>query len=159
MNRGTHLVFGVGVSLILVNPLSIPTTLAVLVGGVIGSTLPDLDLRVKHRMLLHNIFSLIILAITVYVLSSLSFITAPYTSYLILAFTIAYMSHLFLDMFTKAGVALLYPLNRRRYRLLKLKSTSSLANALLTILGLLMVVYWVYSNGLLRFKPLGLQQP
>lgn len=159
MNRGTHLVFGVGVSLILVNPLFIPTTLAVLVGGVIGSTLPDLDLRIKHRMLLHNIFSLIILAIIAYVLSSLSSITAPYTSYLVLAFAIAYMSHLFLDMFTKAGVSLLYPLNRRRYRLLKLKSTSSLANALLTILGLLMVVYWVYSNGLLRFKPLGLQQP
>jgi len=64
-----------------------------------GALLPDLDYAFEHRKLLHNIF----FAALVFLLS--------------FPVWVGVVSHLLLDLLTRAGVALLWPLSSRRFGL------------------------------------------
>ncbi len=159
MNKSTHILFGIGFTLLLLNPTrTIPLVLA-LISSVIGASLPDLDLKFKHRMILHNIFAVTVSAFLVYLASTMIPIVNWYTTYITLGFVLGYISHILLDSLTKAGIALFYPITRKRIRILRLRSNSSIANALLSLISLLAIVYWAYRNSLVEFKPLWLQQP
>ncbi len=159
MNKSTHILFGIGFTLLILNPTrTIPLILA-LMSSIIGASLPDLDLRFKHRMVLHNIFAIIGLTFLVYLVSTIIPIVNWYTIYIALGFALGYTSHIFLDSLTRAGIALFYPITRKRIRVLRLRSNSSIANALLSLISLLAIVYWAYRNSLVEFKPLWLQQP
>jgi len=68
------------------------------------SLFPDLDIRHEHRALLHNIF----MCISIPVLFSFA------TGLPMQPLLIGTLSHIALDMINPSGVALFYPLSRRR---------------------------------------------
>ncbi len=130
MNRKAHMVFGAGSALALAACTglcsSTPCLAVALTGGVLGSQVPDLDIRYRHRMLLHNVFSLALLVLLSYYAIAWAL---PSMGVLVAASLAAgYASHLFLDAATVSGVALFYPLTRRKARYARLKSSSLLAN-------------------------------
>lgn len=141
------------------NPHTVPSITSVIIGGIIGSILPDFDLRIKHRMIMHNLLTLLTASTIIYMLLYMTRILSSYALFVSVSFALAFSSHILLDMFTKAGVAILYPFSNKRFRVLKLKSSSPLANALFTTIGLILMVYWAYNNSLVYFRPLWLQQP
>lgn len=82
-----------------------------------------------HRNILHTIYFplLIFLALFIFDLKLLS-----------LAVLIGYLSHLFLDLITKKGIALFYPLSKRRIKGF-IKVGSLIENIILIILIVLMI--------------------
>ncbi len=153
MKRGTHVLFGVSLSIFILNPR--PSNLVYLIAmSVIGSYLPDADLRIKHRMMLHNLFVLILFSIMFY-------LVLDYTSLydqllLVVSFDIGFISHILLDMFTYAGVSLFYPFSKKRYRIARLRSDSQLANMFFSAIALALIFLWAYHNKLINTKPFGL---
>ncbi len=153
MNRSTHVLFGMSLSVLILNPQ--PSELVgIITLSVIGSYLPDADLRIKHRMLMHNVFVLTIFSIVLYYV--LNYISVNSLWMKLAAFIIGFLSHIVLDMLTYAGVAFFYPLSSKRYRIAKLKSNSRLANAFFTLISLLLLLVWIYRNKLIDVKPFGL---
>ncbi len=156
MNRSTHVLFGTSLSVFILNPH--PSELVwIITLSVLGSYIPDIDLRVRHRMLMHNVFVLVLFSITLYYV--LNYLSVHALWSMLTAFVIGFLSHIVLDMFTYAGVSLFYPISSRRYRIAKLKSNSRLVNALFSIIALLLLFAWVYRNKLINVKPFGLQEP
>ncbi len=148
------MLFGVSLAIFLLNPQPI-NIINIIISSVIGSYLPDVDLKIKHRMVMHNIFVPIIFSILIY--SSQIYIPIHGLLTILIAFNIGFLSHILLDMFTYAGVAFFYPLSSKRYRLAKLRSNSQLANVIFSIIALLLIFMWAYRNKLINTKPIGLQ--
>jgi membrane-bound metal-dependent hydrolase YbcI (DUF457 family) len=80
---------------------------AELAAAALLAPLPDLDTRILHRELLHNIFFALGFPLA---LARAAPIPLP-------AALIALLSHLLLDSLTPSGVALLFPFTRRRWGL------------------------------------------
>ena len=88
---------------------------------------------------MHNIPAMTVFSIAVYLLAM--GVLSPTTAYYLAAgLALGYFSHLFLDSFTVAGVSLLYPLTRKRYRLASIKSKSVLANTATSLLAIIMLL-------------------
>jgi inner membrane protein len=135
LQREAHLAAGMAAASIvawLLNAGLDAHTLAVIVGGL-ASLLPDLDLAWRHRMLLHNLTVTAVLIAAVWL--AWSRLGLPYKLLATASFAAGYLSHILLDMLTVRGVALLYPYTRRRYRLLKLRTSDRLANHAITLLS------------------------
>ena len=130
-----HALFGVGLASLL---LGKHDPLWTTVFAYAGSRVPDLDLKYKHRKLLHNLFSMILLTSIVYTL---------WPSHA-LAFLIGYLSHLALDLVTVGGVWLLWPLSKRAFKLGLCKSSSWVANTIFSALGLAFIIYRLTHLGL-----------
>jgi inner membrane protein len=81
--------------------------------------------RIKHRGLTHSIFAVLLLA--------LMFWYTNYNQYL-LYFSIGYISHIFLDLLTVAGVPLIYPISKFHFKLGCVKTGSGGENIVCTIL-------------------------
>lgn len=152
-----------GAALVLYAPaglllLSYDPALAVLGGaGAIGlSRLPDCDLRVPfvdHRGATHSLAFLVLVAAALGWLGHLAagaLGTEPLrTGCLgVLVGTVAVGSHLLADALTPSGVALLWPLTRRRYALSLAAATDPLANLGLFGLGVAATVAVGYVAGL-----------
>ncbi len=158
MLRQTHVAVGMCVAALAASPLTMQPgqLLVLLVVASISSVLPDLDLRIKHRMLLHSLPSLAVATLILTVVWAL--LSLPYPSLAILGFAAGYASHILLDMLTVRGVALLYPFTRRRYRILRLSSSSPAANTLLTVSStvilLLIILYKLAATGTTVILPL-----
>jgi inner membrane protein len=114
----THLGFGLLTGEIFGAPLSIALS------GV-GSVLPDIDTfsnsiavkitfskgknkYLKHRGIMHSAFVPLLIYLVYYVF---------FKNNIILPFIIGYFSHLFLDMFTPAGIPLFMPFYNRRIKI------------------------------------------
>ncbi len=80
--------------------------------------IPLLFSGVKHRTLTH---SLVGLAVATWLALGVGYFTQHIE--ITLPFFIGYASHIFADMLTDAGVALLYP-EKKRYRLLRIRTGS-----------------------------------
>ncbi len=95
-----------------------------------SSTLPDLDLRRGHRVLLHNLCAALLLGVAVAaaVAAPVSPLPGALLGPLVAGVEAGYLSHLLLDALTVSGVAIFYPCSRRRLRLARLRSDSRLAN-------------------------------
>ncbi len=153
MNRSTHVLFGTSLSILILNPQ--PSELiGIITLSVIGSYLPDVDLRIKHRMLMHNVFVLVMFSIILYYI--LNYLSVYELWMMLAAFNIGFLSHIVLDMLTYAGVAFFYPLSSKRYRIAKLKSNSRLANVFFTLVSVLLLLAWIYRNKFINAKPFGL---
>jgi inner membrane protein len=113
--------------------------------ALLGSTLPDVDLRRRHRMLAHNVFFAAAAAAAVWLL--VSWASAAAALYAATGLMVGLASHLVADMLTVRGVALLYPLSRRRYRLARLRSSSRAANAALTMASVLLLAAYAACCG------------
>ncbi len=153
MKRSTHVLFGVSLSIFILNPQ--PSSLIYLIAmSIMGSYLPDVDLRIKHRMMLHNLFVPILFSIMLYFI--LDYISLYDPLLLVVAFDIGFTSHILLDMFTYAGVSLFYPFSKKRYRIARLRSDSPLANVFFSAIALILIFLWAYHNKLINTKPFGL---
>ncbi len=133
MMRTTHVVFGLGLSMMLASLAGCGPGGVFLagIGGVAGAWLPDLDLRLRHRSLLHSLTSLALVSLSITLITL--FYNAPL--HLAVGFIVGYGSHILLDMLTVGGVSLFYPFKRRRYRLARAKTSDPLVNMLVTALG------------------------
>jgi membrane-bound metal-dependent hydrolase YbcI (DUF457 family) len=99
LDRLAHVIFSI--SLVWLAGLRSPAALA----AALLAPLPDLDTWVLHRELLHNLLFAFGFPLA---LSRAVPIPLP-------AALIALLSHLLLDVLTPSGVALLFPLSRRRF--------------------------------------------
>ncbi len=152
MERAAHLVFAAGASLEalrlagLLRPL---LGLAALFSAAVGSSVPDVDLGRGHRALLHNVFMAVLLSVLFYLLGY-SIGGGLLAAAMGVGYAVGHFSHIFLDMLTVRGVALLYPVSRRYYRLLRLRSDSRLANAVVGLVGALLLLDTITSMHPLR---------
>ena len=154
MNRRAHIVFGSGAAVLVAVLLDTYTgccgrgvacLLLVFLGGSLGGWLPDIDLKFKHRMLFHNIFALLSTILIVYVAERIVLVDyfpqiASWIPLVLLSISTGFLSHVFLDMATTSGVALLYPLSRKRYRYARLHSNSTAANTATILAGTLLLL-------------------
>ncbi|MET1101827.1 MAG: metal-dependent hydrolase [Pyrodictiaceae archaeon] len=151
--RRTHVVFAAGFTMYVIRFLSFNYLLGCytigVLGSLLGALLPDLDLYYKHRMTLHNIFSLTIIGLLFYAslillatYAGLGWIGTCAST----GFILGYATHVFLDMFTIGGVSILYPFSRSRLRLARLRANSRLANFFFTVLGLFLALAALVTN-------------
>lgn len=126
----------------------------VLVGSIVGGLIPDIDTPTSafgkplkpvsklinkgfgHRTITHSGLWLIPLII-LYVYTKNEFV---------LGYIIGFLSHLFSDTLTSGGIPWLYPLERKRIRLTRIKSGDG--DLLLTILS---VIVFVFGNFAVRY--------
>ena len=106
--------------------------------ATLGSLFPDLDSatgklskiaknrgeNLKHRGILHTPF----LAIAIFVIYYLLF-----RNLLILPFIIGMFSHIFLDFLTGRGVMIFYPISRKRFHIIGIKTGSLLEKMLFIV--------------------------
>ncbi len=144
VKKKTHILLGVSATLFLsktvfnVNTWLIPLQALI---AVTASTFPDIDVWLRHRRTLHNLFALILSTITVYLL--LSFLGLPWT--LIHAWITGYGLHIAADLLTAGGVALLYPLSKRSLRLTSRTYDDPALNIPLILLSLALLAYTGYT--------------
>lgn len=138
--------FSLGVSLYIGYFLTIAQTLVVLVSSLIGSLIPDADLRYRHRTALHNIFSLVAIPLaTGYILYLLG-ASLEIVRLVVSGLSIGYLTHIIGDIVTYRGVALLYPLSRKRYSL-GIGSTEDLhVNMIGYLVGLSSLILYIYTK-------------
>lgn len=152
MYRITHIVIGVGFGLLLSKDLSLSLLYGLISG--LGSYIPDIDLRCKHRKTLHNIIVLTIMSAILYIV--LLYIHIEYCQIIelgvikniVIAFAGGWILHILTDSLTKRGVYILYPVSNFRLRIPIFRSSSVIANTLFIILSFIMYYFWFKSVGL-----------
>ncbi|MEM0043582.1 MAG: metal-dependent hydrolase [Sulfolobales archaeon] len=144
MKRSAHLMFGIGMSVLAGFTLPLEKTVLVVLGGLVGSTAPDMDLRFRHRVFLHNITSLIVISITIYVILTLFGAPPDLLKPVLAGFIIGYISHILGDLITYRGVALFYPFSKRMFRTPLGSSDSLVVNLIGYMLGFIMIILFIY---------------
>ncbi|MDI7741067.1 metal-dependent hydrolase [Lysinibacillus fusiformis] len=133
---------------------------AVLCGAILGSLLPDIDHRqsyigrklkiasfiisktLGHRSVVHA--PLVIFAFSALLYFFSIELTSPYQAiakYFVIGLSAGMWSHLFLDMMTRRGIPLLYPLTKKSFRIANFKGGGigdSIANTGCIIIIILM---------------------
>lgn len=101
--------------------------------GLVGATLPDIDLRlgIKHRTITHSLLCCLVLGIPLYALNSA----------IGSVFIFNYILHLILDTMTVMGVPWLYPLVKKRFSF-KLCKTGGTLDYLLLLLSIVALGEW-----------------
>ncbi|WP_227410953.1 metal-dependent hydrolase [Thermosphaera chiliense] len=113
--------------------------------SIMGAYIPDFDLHYRHRKLLHNLFSALLLTLIAWtMLNRINLWMIPDQSVIWKSFMLGYLSHLFLDALTPKGVFLLYPVSNKSLSAGIFKSNSFLANALLVLASTVMILWRVY---------------
>ena len=120
----THLVFSLFIGLILIKILNVENQILFLIFLLFFSVFPDIDeksskvskkikilsypinLVFRHRGFFHTIYFPLILFILLFIIAE---------KILGVAILVGYLSHLFLDSFTKSGVRIFKPLFRLRF--------------------------------------------
>jgi len=142
MERKAHMVFAAGLSMEVLRLAGLLHPLTGLLGlgaAVIGSVVPDMDLQSGHRALMHNVFIAGLLSFLFYLLGY-SVGGHMLGAVIGLGYAVGHYSHILLDSFTVRGVALLYPFTRKYYRVFRVKSDSKLANAVVGLIGALLLL-------------------
>jgi len=141
LKRKAHLLLGVGAVLAILRP-SINDVIIYIVLAALGSLVPDLDLRFKHRKILHNVLLSPIITLGLVLALSKVLTLNPICMYL--AIIIAWFSHIIGDLFTIGGVALLWPLKSKRMRILKLRYDHPIVSTIGVTLGVMGIAIWLY---------------
>ncbi len=137
VERTTHIIFALGLSIHILGDSDWLNLFSITAASFFGAIIPDWDLRVRHRMVLHNIFvlsfSFIMLVIILKcVFNVTNFLSLPF------AYLIGYFSHLFLDLLT-GSVAILYPVKAKKFFLLKIKYNNPLINFTFIFFGFILI--------------------
>ena len=143
MKKITHEIFGVGATLFILTPPMSVIGYAMFF-SVVGSVFPDIDFKLKHRILLHNVFSLAFTSMILYYLLGNFFSLEKYAFLFSASFAIGYFSHILLDMLTKAGVAIIWPLSSIRISFLKEKYDNPYLNIFVSSIGIMLMVAYTY---------------
>lgn len=158
MKRSVHALMGASLGVLLAwnNVLVI---FPCLIFGWIGGYFPDIDLKIRHRKSLHNIFAIATATTIVYVgsyalLKSWGTLEPGYipiySEYMALAFLLGALLHVLIDAFTPRGVFILWPISRKKLRLASIKSDSKWFNGLGVFIAITIFVLWiVYSTRLI----------
>lgn len=134
MTYRTHIIGGVALA-VLVHKYSLNMSeiemIGYYAGAIVGSLLPDLDhpkswishktvilhypfRHLGHRKSMHSLLAVLIL---------FAALTVPFgISALAAGIGLGYLSHLILDMFNPAGVPLLYPFIKKKYKIGKIRT-------------------------------------
>ena len=105
MLKRTHLIFAAFAFIVANIWLKYPVLFMVF--SLIGACIPDIDVKFKHRKLLHNIW---VLALIVFV--GMSFRIMNWD--IAIALSIGFLSHLIADSLTHNGIMPLWPLTKPR---------------------------------------------
>lgn len=147
MMRRAHVVFGAALGSLAAWSLGLCPidARAVWVVGwsLAASTLPDIDLRRRHRAAAHNLFFVAVVTVAAWLLAA-RLLDPAIGTYTAVGIAAGLFSHLVADSLTVRGVALLYPLSGRRYRLARLRSSSALANAAVILVSALAIAVYAY---------------
>jgi inner membrane protein len=145
VDRGAHVAFSALLGLVAAKLVAhdILYWYVGLLAGILAGLVPDADLRWKHRMLLHNIFVAIGLAFAAFFAGH--FVSSTLSVILGVSSLLGFLGHILLDSLTVRGVALLYPVKHKRYRLAKLRSSSRVANALIEAFSILLIIVVLYA--------------
>jgi len=135
-----HVMLGLGASLLILNP-SLEHAWYVGVSSAIGSLLPDLDLKVKHRRLFHNFWGLLIILLSLYAIFLKVGIKIPIVYFT--SFSIGFILHIITDGFTFMGVYPFWPF-KFRFRVTKFKYDDAILNFILVIIGFILIGMWLY---------------
>jgi len=136
MRKITHEIFAAGMALLLINP-DITYILPTILASVLGGVFPDIDVKFKHRKLMHNVFSLTIIGLSpLYVTMFIITRPIPILTLLLQAFFIGYFTHMLLDLFTKRGIALMWPLTSKTFKIINRRYDDFFINTLFSSLGL-----------------------
>ena len=145
-----HQILGLAVAYYVLRPGDLVQ--AFMYGGLalLGSIVPDLDGLRGHRKTLHNVIACILTGIAIYValLVTDTYELTPISLYPLgstLSYILAYASHLLADIPTGSGVAILYPLSKRKIGILGLKYDNIVYNALLISLATVLL-YMFFTN-------------
>ncbi|MEZ0393532.1 MAG: metal-dependent hydrolase [Desulfurococcaceae archaeon] len=153
MRRRAHEAMGFAVGFIVGS-----TTIDCLILGVfgaLGALVPDLDIGLMHRKLLHN---LVMPTLVLTILYAFLLGRGPLPSALgaALSFYLGWVSHVLADALTVAGVSIAFPISRRRVAAKLFKSGDRLGDALLYSLALLATstkIYLLLGAGTLSLSP------
>ncbi len=152
MKKHTHIIFGVGLSLCIINP-NVYNTIPVIILSALSSIIPDFDLKIKHRKTFHNINFMIIYIILIYIVVryintylNINVLLNINTNTIIIAALTGYASHIVLDSLTLRGVDLFWPFSNKRFGLMATRFDSRLWNTVLTLIGLLLIILWFKSR-------------
>jgi len=142
MRKVAHEVFAAGTAILILNP-SIAHIPLVLLGAITGGMFPDIDVKLKHRKLMHNVFSFLIISFAL--LYTMHFILGSLNIFKIFiqAFLVGYFTHILLDLFTVRGVAILWPILTRSFSFSERRYDDPLLNTLFIILGLMAMISYV----------------
>ncbi len=116
MNAVWHVLFGISVVNFFIRNQnhSLISLIIIYFITIIFSTLPDVDLKmksiIKHRTLTHSLLAIIILY---YVFIGIERSVKGFNHNITLIALISYSSHIFLDIFSKKGISLFFPLSSR----------------------------------------------
>ena len=143
MTYKTHIAGAIALTLLVDTQLTLTPKQELLLYSscVLGALIPDIDHPtskinkcnpftgiigdlIGHRTLTHSLLGLLIFNLILYIVNFKS---------IVLGFNIGYISHLLLDMMTVSGIPLLYP-NKKRYRIMKLKTNTEHETIVLSLL-------------------------
>ncbi|MET1160434.1 MAG: metal-dependent hydrolase [Thermoprotei archaeon] len=153
MYRVVHVFMGFSTGLLLCSLLNNSYWFLCGIMSGIGGYIPDLDLRIKHRKLLHNIIIPLVTITLIYSMTHLVFTNGSNVILLIidaslLSLLIGWLLHVFCDAFTKRGVYILWPINEEvRVSLTPLKSGELVGNLVVMIIASLEMYYWLRISG------------
>ena len=124
MKLRNHVVVAASIALFLA-PGNVFSTLLAVVSCVVGSLIPDLDLRKGHRKYLHNVLVVVVLYILI-----LIFTAEPLVAFYL---SVGMLSHIVTDVLTARGVAFLWPFSKQYFSATGLRYNSRVFD-MLTIL-------------------------
>lgn len=135
-----------------------------LLASVPGSLLPDIDIQqskmgqkhkflskhLTHRGITHTLLFPAIIAAAIYFLIGV----VPFLPDLLLGFEVAYVAHIFADMFNSKGVPLLWPLTKAKFHLASVQTRSKAQQVIYIIIWEVALLIWILITykDLLPFK-------
>lgn len=136
MMQITHIFFSIAISMWVLPTCNLTMRAILSILTSIGSIVPDLDLRFKHRKALHNVFvPLILCALVLLMLSEI-----PGVNVYVSAFLLGWLSHILLDVLTLKGVYLFYPLLNHGFKIGVCRSGSLSCNLLFSFISLTLIM-------------------
>lgn len=166
MTGKTHLAFGTAIGIVcashyfLYDNGTLPNSLLFLGAAMIGSLFPDLDspksiINQKnptrniinklfgHRGFIHSPIFIILLSFLLFFLTN----KANITDIWVYGLAIGFISHIFLDMFNKAGIPLLYPLSKHHFHCGRIRTGSKKEIPFVFIIFfVLLIIYLIWLN-------------
>ncbi len=149
MHRSIHVIIGAISGLFFASKLYLVPLCLIM--GSIGGYIPDFDLRFGHRKSLHNLFSVLVGTISLYLLLNLFPCNLLHDNIwsLTLSFTTGWLLHIFCDSLTKRGAFIFWPFSNRAYGLRIFRSNSLASTATGFIIAFILLLAWlIYSGGL-----------
>ncbi len=150
MHRSIHVIIGAISGLFFASKFYlIPLCLIM---GSVGGYVPDFDLGFGHRKSLHNLFSVLVGTIGLYLLLNLFPLSLLHDDVwsLTLSFTAGWLLHIFCDSLTKRGVFVFWPFSNRAYGLRIFRSDSLASTATGFIIAFILLLAWLICSGALE---------